>query len=186
VQNEVQKDLTAYPIFNNFFIAQPPPLPSTFGAKVQFVINTTESFDRLNDVTQAFLKEVRDSNKFYFVDSDLKIDRPQVTVEIDREKTALMGLTMGDVGNALSAMLGGNYVNYFAMEGRSYRVVAQADQPFRLNPQQILDYYIRASNGTLVPLSTVAHITAKTTPESLAHFQQLNSSTDQRCARFRA
>src|SRR5258708_12154867 len=88
-----------------------------------------------------------------------------------------MGLSMSDVGNALSAMLGGGYVNYFSMEGRSYRVMAQADQPFRLNPNQILDYYIRTANGALVPLSTVASISAKTTPESLAHFQQLNSAT---------
>jgi multidrug efflux pump len=84
---------------------------------------------------------------------------------------------MSDVGNALSAMLGGGYVNYFSMEGRSYRVMAQADQPFRLNASQILDYYIRAPNGSLVSLSTVAHITQKTTPQSLAHFQQLNAAT---------
>ncbi len=84
---------------------------------------------------------------------------------------------MSDVGSALSAMLGGGYVNYFSMEGRSYRVMAQADQPFRLNPNQILGYYIRAPNGSLVQLSTIAHITEKTTPESLAHFQQLNAAT---------
>ena len=177
VQNAVQKDLTEFPAFNNFFVSQPPPLPTPIGAKVQFVISTTESFDRLNDVSQAFLKEVRDGKKFFFVDSDLKIDRPQVTIELDRDKAALMGLSMSDVGNALSSMLGGNYINYFSLEGRSYRVMAQADQPFRLNPQQILNYYIRAANGALVPLSTVAHITNKTTPESIAHFQQLNSAT---------
>jgi multidrug efflux pump len=63
------------------------------------------------------------------------------------------------------------------MEGRSYRVMAQADQPYRLNPEQLLGYYIRASNGSLVQLSTIATITQKTTPESLAHFQQLNAAT---------
>src|SRR6185436_20993948 len=112
-------------------------------------IGTTESYERLNEVAQAFLSDVRKSGKFFFTDTDLKIDRPQVTVEIDRDKTALMGLSMSDVGSALSAMLGGGYVNYFSMEGRSYRVMAQADQPFRLNPQQILDYYIRTASGAL-------------------------------------
>ena len=177
VQNDIQRAITQFPVFNNFLVAQPPPLPSSFGAPVQFVISTTESYDRLNEVTQAFLTELRNTGKFpFFVDTDLKIDRPQVTVDIDRDKTALMGLSMSDVGNALSAMLGGGYVNYFSMEGRSYRVMAQADQPFRLNPQQILNYYIRSSNGSLVPLSTIAKITSKTTPESLPHFQQLNSA----------
>jgi len=178
VQNDVQRQITQFPVFNNFLIAQPPPLPSTFGAPVQFVISTTESYDRLNQVTQAFLAEVRKTGKFpFYLDTDLKLDRPEVSVEIDRDKTALMGLSMGDVGNALSAMLGGGYVNYFSMEGRSYRVMAQADQPFRLNPNQVLDYYIRAPSGALVPLSTIAHITQSTTPESLAHFQQLNAAT---------
>ena len=100
-----------------------------------------------------------------------------MTVEIDRDKAAVLGLSMSDVGNALSAMLGGGYVNYFAMEGRSYRVMAQADQPFRLNPEQVLNYYIRTPNGSLVQLSTIAHITQRTTPQSLAHFQQLNAAT---------
>ncbi|HEX5282077.1 MAG TPA: efflux RND transporter permease subunit [Micropepsaceae bacterium] len=178
VQNAVQREVTKFPVFNNFFVAQPPPLPSNFGAPVQFVISTTESFDRLNTVVQSFMDEVRKTGKFpFFLDTNLKLDRPEVTVDIDRDKTALMGLSMGDIGNALSAMLGGGYVNYFSMEGRSYRVMAQADQPYRLNPSQLLDYYIRAPNGSLVPLSTVAHITSSTTPESLNHFQQLNAAT---------
>jgi multidrug efflux pump len=177
VQRDVQKELVLFPPFNNFFVAQPPPLPSSFGAAVQFVIGTTESYDRLNGVAQSFLSEVRKSGRFFFADTDLKIDRPQVTVEIDRNKTALMGLSMSDVGAALSAMLGGGYVNYFSMEGRSYRVMAQVDQPYRLNAEQILNYYIRAANGALVPLSTVATISQKTTPQTLPHFQQLNSAT---------
>jgi multidrug efflux pump len=178
VQNTVQRELTQFPVFNNFLVAQPPPLPSSFGAPVQFIISTTESYDRLNQVTQTFLAEVRKTGKFpFYLDADLKLDRPQVSIDIDRDKAALMGLSMSDVGNALSAMLGGGYVNYFSMEGRSYRVMAQADQPFRLNAKQILDYYIRTASGSLVPLSTVASITSQTTPESLAHFQQLNAAT---------
>jgi multidrug efflux pump len=178
VQNAAQREITRFPVFNNFLVAQPPPLPSSFGAPVQFVIGTTESYDRLNTVVQNFMAEARKTGLFpFYLDTDLKLDRPQVSVEIDRDKTALMGLSMSDVGNALSSMLGGGYVNYFSMEGRSYRVMAQADQPFRLNASQLLDYYIRAPNGSLVPLSTIAHISSSTTPESLNHFQQLNSAT---------
>ncbi len=177
VQQDVQNQLVQFPPFNDFFVSQPPPLPSSFGAPVQFVISTTESFDRLNEAVQKFMTEVRDSKKFFFAEPDLKIDRPQVTVDIDRDKAAVMGLSMSDIGNALAAMLGGGYVNYFSMEGRSYRVMAQADQPFRLNADQILNYYIRSPNGSLVPLSTVAKITTQTTPESLSHFQQLNAAT---------
>ena len=86
---------------------------------------------------------------------------------------------MSDVGGSLAAMLGGGYVNYFSMSGRSYKVIPQVQQRFRLNPQQLLDYYIRTADGTLVPLSTVATVSTKTVPESLNHFQQLNSATIQ-------
>jgi multidrug efflux pump len=76
-------------------------------------------------------------------------------------------------------MLGGGYVNYFGISGRSYKVIPQVQQRFRLNAQQLLDYYIKASDGTLVPLSTIATVSTKTVPESLNHFQQLNSATIQ-------
>ena len=86
---------------------------------------------------------------------------------------------MSDVGGAMAAMLGGGYVNYFGLDGRSYKVIPQVQQRFRLNPQQLLDYYIRTATGRSVPLSTIATISTKTVPESLNHFQQLNSATIQ-------
>ena len=123
---------------------------------MQFVIGTTEPFERLNDVAQQFLQDALKSGMFIFLDSDLKIDNPQVNVTIDRDKTAQLGLKMSDVGGALAAMLGGGYVNYFSMSGRSYKVIPQVQQRYRLNPQQLLDYYIRTGDGSPVPLSTVA------------------------------
>src|SRR5437868_9002321 len=90
VQNSVQKEVTSFPVFNNFLVAQPPPLPSSFGAPVQFVISTTESYDRLNTVVQNFLAEVRKTGKFpFFVDTDLKLDRPQVSVDIEDRKSVV-------------------------------------------------------------------------------------------------
>jgi multidrug efflux pump len=161
------------------FAFQPPPLPGSIGFPVQFVIVTTEPFQRLNEVAQQFLQEANKSGMFVFLDCDLKLDNPQVDVTIDRDKAAQLGLTMSDVGTALGAMLGGGYVNRFSMSGHSYKVVPQVQQRYRLNAQQLLDYYIRASDGSAVPLSTIARISTSTVPESLNHFQQLNSATIQ-------
>jgi len=158
---------------------QPPALPGSFGLPVQFVIVTTDPFARLNDVAQQFLQQALASGMFIFLDCDLKIDAPQSDITIDRDKTAQLGLKMSDVGGALTAMLGGGYVNYFSMSGRSYKVIPQVQQRFRLNPQQLLNYYIRTADGSLVPLSTIASVSTKTVPESLNHFQQLNSATIQ-------
>ena len=158
---------------------QPPALPGSFGLPVQFVIVTTDPFARLNDVAQQFLQQAVQSGMFIFLDCDLKFDNPQSDVTIDRDKTAQLGLKMSDVGGSLSALLGGGYVNYFSMSGRSYKVIPQVAQRFRLNPQQLLDYYIKTSDGSLVPLSTIATVSTRTVPESLNHFQQLNSATIQ-------
>jgi multidrug efflux pump len=116
---------------------------------------------------------------FIFLDTDLKIDNPQSNVIIDRDKTAQLGLKMSDVGSTLTWLLSGAYANYFSMSGRSYKVIPQVQQRYRLNPQQLLDYYIRTADGALVPLSTIATVSTKTVPESLNHFQQLNSATIQ-------
>ncbi|MFA5982857.1 MAG: efflux RND transporter permease subunit [Methylococcaceae bacterium] len=156
---------------------QPPPLPGSSGLPVQFVIGSTESFEQLNELSLQFLQEVRKSGMFIFIDSDLKYDQPQSEINIDRNKAALLGLTMQDVGSALASMLGGGYVNYFSLSGRSYKVIPQVQQGFRLNAEQLKDYPIRAATGETVPLSTIISISTKTVPQSLNHFQQLNAAT---------
>jgi multidrug efflux pump len=158
---------------------QPPALPGSFGYPIQFVIGTTQPFSDLYGVSQKFLADALKSGMFIFLDNDLKIDQPQSTVQIDRDKAAQLGLKMSDVGAALTWMLGGGYVNYFSLDGRSYKVMPQVQQRYRLNTSQLLDYYIRAADGTAVPVATVAHIITKTVPRSLNHFQQLNSATIQ-------
>ncbi len=154
-----------------------PALPGAQGLPVQVVINTTESYELLNEVSQAVLDKARRSGNFFFVDSDLKIDKPQDVLEIDREKVAALGMTQQQVGSALSAALGGGYVNYFSVAGRSYRVIPQVKQVDRLNPDQILDYYIRTPSGQMIQARTIATIKQKVVPQSINHFQQLNSAT---------
>jgi len=154
-----------------------PALPGAQGLPVQVVINTTESYENLNEVSQAVLDKARKSGMFFFVDSDLKIDKPQNVLEIDREKVAALGMTQRDVGNALSAALGGGFVNYFSVAGRSYRVIPQVKQVDRLNPDQILDYYIRTPSGEMIQARTIASIKQRVVPQSINHFQQLNSAT---------
>jgi multidrug efflux pump len=175
LQPIVQQDLNAIAGARNVAF-QPPPLPGSQGLPVQFVIGTSQPFERLNEVAQQFLEEAVKSGMFIYLDTDLRIDRPQSTVEIDRDKTAEIGLKMSDVGSAMAWMLGGGYVNYFSLDGRSYKVIPQVQQRYRLNIDSLLDYYIATVNGTPIPLSTVARITTRTVPESLNHFQQLNDA----------
>lgn len=157
---------------------QPSPLPGSGGGlPVQFVVGTTEPFARLNETSQTLMAKAYASGMFAFIDTDLKIDKPQVTVEIDRDKAAQLGLTMRDVGDVLGAMLGEGYVNYFDLAGRSYKVIPQVMQRERLNAAQLRDYYLTTAGGVSVPLATIAQLRTTVVPESLNHFQQLNSAT---------
>ncbi|HEX7914543.1 efflux RND transporter permease subunit [Rudaea sp.] len=161
------------------FVFSFPPLPGPQGAPIQVVFKTTEPFQNLNEVVQKVLRKAQDSGKFYFVDADLKIDKPQSTVKMDRDMITSLGLTQQDVGSSLGAALGGGYVNYFSIAGRSYKVIPQVLQVDRLNPEQVLDYYVRAPDGSVIPASTVASVKHEIVPRSVNHFQQLNSTTIQ-------
>lgn len=176
LQPIIQKELGA--IAGTRTVAfQQPPLPGSNGLPIQFVLATTNSSDELNTVSQQFIQDALKTGQFIFLDNDLKINQPESTVVIDRDKVAELGLKMSDVGSALATMLGGNYTGYFSLDGRSYKVIPQVQQVARLNPDQVLDYYIRASDGSTIPLSTVAHIETKTVPQSINHFQQINAAT---------
>jgi multidrug efflux pump len=157
---------------------QPSTLPGAgHGLPVQFVIGTTDSYERLNEVSQSLVTKAKESGLFMYVDTDLKIDKPGVEVEIDRDKAAMLGLTMSDVGTAMGNMLGGGYVNYFSLSGRSYKVIPQVKQSERLTADQLKNYYIKTPDGNSVPLSTIIRFKTTVAPESVSHFQQLNSAT---------
>jgi multidrug efflux pump len=154
-----------------------PALPGASGLPVQFVITSTEPFQNLSEVAGEVLAKAQQAKLFYFADTDLKIDQPQVGLVVDRDQIAALGLTQQDVGAALGDGLGGGYVNYFSIAGRSYKVIPQVLQVDRLNPSDVLDFPIRTPGGQVIPAGTVAQLKTEVTPQSISRFQQLNSVT---------
>jgi multidrug efflux pump len=144
---------------------------------MQFVIRTTGDYQTLADVALKMQQAARESGLFLFTDVDLKFDTPEYVVSIDADKANRIGVSMADVGAALATMLGGNYVNLFNLEGRSYQVIPQAPREFRLTPEWLTRYQLRTSSGEFAPLSAVAAVTEKVQPNALTSFQQLNSAT---------
>lgn len=157
---------------------QLPSLPGGGnGLPVQFVIETTQSYTELNEVAQSIMTAAQATGDFLYLDSDLKLDKQQTNVEIDRDKASELGLTMQDIGNVLAANLSEGYINYFELDGRSYQVIPQVERRYRLNPAQLENYYITAKTGESVQLSTIAKVKTVVVPEQINHFQQLNSAT---------
>jgi multidrug efflux pump len=165
-------------------VTTPEPLPSGGQFPIELVLRSTadhrEMLEYANQLvlyanTEANTEDGGGAPVFYFADSDLKYDLPQVEVEIDKDKVASMGLNLVNVARDLGSMLGGGYVNRFVSDGRSYRVIAQVERGERLNADQLLDYHVRGPNGQLIPLSTIATLKPTVHPRALNRFQQLNS-----------
>ena len=156
---------------------QPPALPGASGLPIQFVLKSTRPLASLYAQAQTFLAKAAASGQFLFIDSDLKIDQAQKVIEIDREKAAGLGLTMSQVGSALGGLLSGGYTNYFSLDSRSYKVIAQVQQRARLTVDQVMTMQVATVNGIPVPLSAIGHVRTETVPETITHFQQVNSAT---------
>ncbi|MEP5175756.1 efflux RND transporter permease subunit, partial [Marinobacter alexandrii] len=155
-----------------------PSLPGSGGGlPFQFVITTGNSYEQLNQVADELLGEAMGSGNFMFLQKSINFDRPITRIKVDRDRVADLGLSMQDVGQALASMLGGGYINRFNMEGRSYQVIPQVDQKFRLDSQALSDYYIRSDTGTLVPLGSVVSFSNDIEPSSRTQFNQQNSLT---------
>ena len=105
----------------------------------------------------------------------MKFDQPQAEVVFDRDKLRSQGVDLSQAGQDLSTMLGGNYVNRFSIQGRSYKVIPQIKRAERLTPEQLSQIYVKGSNDKLVPLSTFATLKTTTEPRELKKFQQLNA-----------
>ena len=158
VQNELSKVEGV-----NAFAFNLPALPGgPGGLPIQMVISTTSGFQAVFEQMEKLKKAARESGFFIVADSDLAFNQPVVTVTVDRSKANDMGINMSAVGNTLSTLLGGNYVNRFNLEGRSYQVIPQVPRELRLTPESLANYYVATSSGRQVPLSTIVTIETAT------------------------
>ncbi|MGD9836875.1 MAG: MexW/MexI family multidrug efflux RND transporter permease subunit [Afipia sp.] len=175
VQNELNKVEGV-----NAFAFNLPALPGgPGGLPIQMVINSTSGFQAVFEQMEKLKKAARESGFFIVADSDLAFNQPVVRVTVDRSKANDLGINMSAIGATLSTLLGGNYVNRFNLEGRSYQVIPQVPRELRLTPESLGNYYVATNTGRQVPLSTVVSIQTATNPNALTHFNQLNSATFQ-------
>jgi multidrug efflux pump len=155
-----------------------PAIPGSGGGlPVQFVITTDRSYEELVEVADELTGRGMRSGQFVFLKKSIELDRPVITVMVDRDRAGDIGITMQDIGTSLASMLGGGYVNRFSMDGRSYKVIPQVEREFRLDAGMLEEYYIRAKGGELVPLSAVMRLRRTVEPSDRTQFQQLNSLT---------
>jgi multidrug efflux pump len=153
----------------------PPPLPGGGNFPVDFAIVSSAEPEQVSKLAEQIVAKAMASGKFIFADTDVKFDQPQTQVVFDRDKLRSQGVDLSQAGQDLATMLGGNYVNRFSIQGRSYKVIPQVSRAERLTPEQLSQIYVKGSADKLVPLSTFATLKTTTEPRSLNKFQQLNA-----------
>ncbi|HEY7043303.1 MAG TPA: efflux RND transporter permease subunit, partial [Nocardioidaceae bacterium] len=153
----------------------PPALPGGGDFPVDFVIESPVEPQQLGEIAGQIVQKAMASGMFIFADADLKFDQPQTEVVFDRDKLRAQGVDLSQAGQDLSTMLGGDYVNRFSIQGRSYKVIPQVARTERLTPDQLSEMYVTGADGKLVPLSTFATLRTTSEPRELKKFQQLNA-----------
>jgi multidrug efflux pump len=160
----------------NMFPVTPPALPGGGNFPVEFIIASTAEPVEILEIARQLQEKAAASGMFAFPPIiDTKIDQPQTEIVLDRDKVASYGLDLRQVGEDISAMVGGNYVNRFNISGRSYKVIPQIRRTGRLNPDQLQSIYVTGPEGRLIPLGSVATLKSSAEPRSLNRFQQLNA-----------
>jgi multidrug efflux pump len=153
----------------------PPPLPGGGDFPVDLVISSPAEPEQLREFANQLVPKAFTSGLFIFADADVKFDQPQTEVVFDRDKLRSQGVDLSQAGQDLSTLLGGDYVNRFSIQGRSYKVIPQVKRTERLTPDQLERMYITGSDDELVPLSTFASLQQTAEPRELKKFQQLNA-----------
>jgi multidrug efflux pump len=172
---EVQRKVSSVPGVRTM-LATPPALPGGGQFPVELVIGSTADPETILQFADQLQRKAAASGMFAFPPLiDTKVDQPEVELVMDRDKVANLGLNMATVGADLASLVGGNFVNRFNLDGRSYKVIPQVQRIQRLTANQLEETYVKGPDGQLVPLSTFATLKKKTGPRTLNRFQQFNA-----------
>ncbi|MCF8532707.1 MAG: efflux RND transporter permease subunit [Reyranella sp.] len=163
------------------FPINPPSLGQrSIDKPVQFVLQTSRPFAELDAVSEQFLSLVREHPRLSAgltnIESDLKLNKPELKVEIDREKAATLGVEIDTIGRTLETMLGGRQVTRFKRDGKQYDVIVQIEGVERSRPWHLSEINVRARSGQMVPLSTLVSHSERVAPRELNHFNKLRAA----------
>lgn len=159
------------------FISQ----PLTIGNRrarfpVQFVIQA-QTFAKLRDVLPTFVEEARNDPTFNFIDVDLKFNKPELRISIDRQKAQDLGVSMLDIAQTLQLGLSGQRFGYFILNGKQYQVIGQIQRQDRDEPVEVRTLYVRNREGKMIQLDNLVNIVEESTPPTLYRFNRFVSAT---------
>lgn len=156
---------------------QPPTIGSRFaGQPLQFVIQSA-SFDTLTKIIPAFLAETSKSKILRFIDSNLKVNKPELRINVDRDKAARFGVTVDDIGKTLQAGLSGIRYGYFIMNGKQYQILGQISRDFSNNPSKLGSLYVKNAEGISIALKNLVSWEEKVSPSTIFTYDRYFAAT---------
>lgn len=160
------------------FPVNPPPLgQSVRDQPIQLVVLTSDPYDKLSTYVDQILAKAQQSKTLRNLDSDLRLNKPQLKVNVNRNKAAALGVDIQTLGRTLETLLGGRQVTRFKREGQQYDVVVQVEDEDRVTPSDLEKIYVRSNNGSMIQLSNLVTLEETVAPKELNHFDRLRSAT---------
>ncbi len=172
---ELQPKFNALPGVTAFPIT-PPSLGQGFRERpVNFVIQTSDSYQNLNAVVRQMLDEIAKNPGIVSPDVDLRLNKPELRIEVERDKAADLGVSVEVVAKAIETLLGGRNVTRYKRDAEQYDVIVQTQTSGRTTPEDIDQIYVRGRNDTMIPLSALVKVRESVSPRELNHFGQRRS-----------
>jgi len=160
------------------FASTPPSLGQGFRSRpVSYVIVTSDSYQNLSRVVRTFQDELAKNPSFIQVDTDLRLNKPEIRLDVDRERAADMGVSVDAIARTVETLLGGRSVTRFKRDGEQYDVVVQTESAQRSTPEDIDRLFVRGRGGAMIPLASLVATREVVVPRDLNHFAQRRSAT---------
>ena len=179
-QSEVAVDLTnLVPVLSGAqtYVSEEQTIGSTRGGlPVQYVLQN-QNFEKLKEVIPTFLEEVRNDPAFVYQDVDLKFNKPELQVEIDRDRAQALGVSVRDIAQTLQLSLSGQRFDFFIMNNKQYQVIGQVGRADRDEPVDLKSLYVRNNSGRLIQLDNLVKVSEQSSPPQLYRFNRYSSAT---------
>jgi multidrug efflux pump len=160
------------------FLFSPPSLPGAGGGlPITYIIQSTASPEKVFEIAEEIRQKAVATGKFIVVQNSMSYDTPDARLTIDRNRAAALGVSISEIGTTLGVLVGGASISKFDRDSRSYDIITQVPQRYRLNPEDLQGFFVRSASGSMVPLSSVVRVETKAAPFVLEQFSQLNSAT---------
>ncbi|AFU45583.1 acriflavin resistance protein [Acidovorax sp. KKS102] len=174
---ELQPKVAGLPGVNAFLIT-PPSLGQGFRSRpLTYVIQTSDSYENLSKVVAAFMAEIAQNPGIVSPDVDLRLNKPELRIEVNRERAADLGVSVEVVAKAIETMLGGRTVTRYKRDAEQYDVIVQTEARGRTTPENIDTIYVRGRNDAMIPLTSLVNVRESVSPRELNHFGQRRSAT---------